>query len=89
MVSNIHFFVDGYLGLIMVYFVKQKGDTFLAAKKYLVDITPYGSVKCINDNDMEFTENFETLQINNQIKHENQHHTLHTKMALQILTISI
>lgn len=74
----------------MVYFLKEKGDTFLATKKYLVDIAPHGSVKCISDNDTEFTgENFEALQISNQIKHENQHHTLHTKMALQILTISI
>ena len=56
----------------MLYFLKHKSDTFLATKKYLPDIAPYGHVKCLRaDNRMEFTsEPFQWLLVHYRIKHE-------------------
>ena len=49
-------FIDEYSGLLMLYFLKHKFDTLLTTKKYLVDITPYGHVKCLwIDNGTGFT----------------------------------
>ena len=63
-------FIDDYSDLTMLYFSKHKSDTLLATMKYLVDIIPYGHVKCLQiDNGMEFTsEPFQ--QLLNRIKHE-------------------
>lgn len=65
-------FVDDYSGLIMVYFLKHKSDALLATKRFIADITPYGSVKRLrSDEGTEFTSNaFETLLVENKIKHE-------------------
>lgn len=49
-------FVDDYFSLIIVYFLKQKSDRFLATKNYLTNIAPYGYIKCLRgDNGTEFT----------------------------------
>ena len=39
--------IDDYSGLTMLYFLKHKSNSLLATKKYLVDIAPYGHVKCL------------------------------------------
>ena len=65
-------FIDDYSGHTMLYFLKHKSDTLLSTTKYLVDITPYSHVKCLQtDNGMEFTsEPFQRLLVLNRIKHE-------------------
>ena len=65
-------FVDDYSGLVMIYFLKHKSDTLLATKRFLADISPYGSVKRLrSDQGTEFTSNsFTTLLVENKIKHE-------------------
>ena len=65
-------FVDDYSGIIMVYFLKQKSDTAETTARFLADVAPYGTVKCIrSDNGTEFTcEKFRSLLVKNQIKHE-------------------
>ena len=40
-------FTDDYSGTVSVYFLKAKSDTVKATERYLADVTPYGSVKCI------------------------------------------
>ena len=40
-------FVNDFSGCIFVYLLKCKSDTVKATKKFLSDIAPYGSVKCI------------------------------------------
>lgn len=64
-----------YSSLIVVYFLKQKGNKFLVIKKY------WTSIKCLRSNiGTKFnSENFEILLINNHINMRNQPHTLHTK----------
>ena len=44
--------IDDYSGL-MLYFIKDKSDTFLITTKYLVDIAPYDHVKCLQTETME------------------------------------
>ncbi|PIK57781.1 hypothetical protein BSL78_05307 [Apostichopus japonicus] len=65
-------FVDDYSGLIMVYFLREKSDTLRATEKFLADIAPHGSVKCIrSDQGGEFVSKaFESLLVKNHIKHE-------------------
>ena len=65
-------FIDDYFGRIMLYFLKHKSDTLLAATKYLTDITPYNHVKCLwTDNGRKFTsEPFQQLLVLKRIKHE-------------------
>ena len=56
----------------MVYFLKNKSDTVAATERFLADISPYGSVKCIRtDNGTEFTAKcFKDLLVKNTVKHE-------------------
>ena len=65
-------FIDYYSGILMIYFIQQKGDTLKATEKFLSDCLPYGSVKCIrSDNGTEFTSNaLESFLIKHCIKHE-------------------
>ena len=58
-------FIDDYSGLTMLYFLKHKSDTMLAATKYLADIAPCIHVKCLQtDHGMEFTsEPFQWLLV--------------------------
>ena len=65
-------FVDDYTGNIAVYFLKRKSDTIAATQRFLADIAPYGKLKRLrSDNGTEYTsESFESLMINNQIRHE-------------------
>lgn len=65
-------FVDDYSGMIMVYFLKRKSDTWKATEKFLADIAPFGVAKHIRtDNGSEFTcSQFEELLVKNRIKHE-------------------
>ena len=67
-----HSFTDVYTGAVMVYFLKAKSDAVQATEKYLADVAPYGTVKCIrSDNGTEFTSReFQTLLRKNKIKHE-------------------
>ena len=62
-------FIDDYLGLTMLHFLKHKTDTLLAITKYLAI---YGHVKCLRTvNGTEFTcEPFERLLVLNRIKHD-------------------
>ena len=64
--------VDDFSGLIALYFLKKKSDTFQATEKFLADVGPYGSVKRIrSDQGGEFiSDAFESLLIKNKIKHE-------------------
>ena len=56
----------------MIYFIRQKSDTFKATEKFLADSAPYGKVKCLrSDNGTEFTsESFQNLLLKHSIKHE-------------------
>lgn len=65
-------FTDNYLGAILVYFLKSKGDAVLATEKSLADVAPYGEVKCMrSDNGTEFTSrDFQVLLTKNKIRHE-------------------
>ena len=56
----------------MIYFIRQKSDTFKATEKFLADSAPYGKVKCLrSDNGTEFTsESFQNLLLKHGIKHE-------------------
>ena len=51
---------------------KAKSDTVTASEKFLADVAPYGSVKCIrSDNGTEFTgKEFQSLLNKNSIRHE-------------------
>ena len=57
---------------MMVYFLKQNSDTAETTARFLADVAPYGTVKCIRSNDgHEFTcKKFRSLLVKNQIKHE-------------------
>ena len=61
-------FTDVYTGAVLVYFLKAKSDAVQATEKYLADVAPYGTVKCIrSDNRTEFTNReFQTLLRKNQ-----------------------
>ena len=65
-------FTDVYTGVVFTYFLKAKSDAVLATEKFLADIAPYGSVKCIrSDNGTEFTSReFKTLLRKNKIRQE-------------------
>ena len=65
-------FVDDLTGIHMIYFLKQKSDTFEATQQFLADSAPFGIVKRIrSDNGGEFTSaNFRSLLRKNKIKHE-------------------
>ena len=70
--KNVLNFIDDYSGLTMLYFLKHKSNNSLTTKKYLVDIAPYGHVKCLRtDNGTEFNlEPFQRLLVLNRIKHK-------------------
>ena len=40
-------FTDVCTGAVFVYFLKAKSDAIQATEKFLADIAPYGTVKCI------------------------------------------
>lgn len=65
-------FTDDYSGTVFVYFLKAKSDTAKATERFLADVTPYGSVKCVrSDNGTEFTgQEFQSLLTKNNIRHE-------------------
>ena len=65
-------FVDDFTGINMIYFLKQKSDTFEAAEKFLADVAPYGKVKRLrSDNGGEFSsQNFKSLLRKHAIRHE-------------------
>ena len=65
-------FTDDLSGVIMIYFIRQKSDTFKATEKFLADSAPYGEAKCLRgDNGTEFTsEPFQNLLLRHGIKHE-------------------
>lgn len=65
-------FTDVCTGAVLVYFLKAKSDAVQATEKYLADVAPYGTVKCIrSDNGTEFTNReFQTLLRKNKIRHE-------------------
>lgn len=65
-------FTDDYSGAVFVYFLKAKSDTVKATEKFLADIAPYGTIKCIrSDNGTEFTaKEFQSLLSKNCIRHE-------------------
>ena len=65
----------------MTYFLKKKSDTVEATKKFLVDVSPFGKVKCLrsdltvkrvrSDNGSEFiSKEFEALLVSHGICHE-------------------
>ena len=74
--------VDDFSNLISTYLLKQKSDACLAFKKYLADISPYGSVQKVkympglvkyvrSDSGGEFiSKEFSQILIDNKIKHE-------------------
>ncbi|KAL6483448.1 hypothetical protein MHYP_G00083200 [Metynnis hypsauchen] len=65
-------FTDVCTGVVFTYFLKAKSDAVQATEKFLADVAPYGSVKCIrSDNGTEFTNReFKTLLRKNKIRHE-------------------
>ena len=65
-------FVDDFTGIHMIYFLKQKSDTFEVTQQFLADSAPFGIVKHIrSDTGGEFTSaNFRSLLRKNRIKHE-------------------
>ena len=77
-------FVDDYSGLVMIYFLKHKGDTVNATKRFLADSAPYGIVKRLRtDQGEEFlSDEFENLLVQNKIKTKGQHRTPHIRTVL-------
>ena len=65
-------FTDVCTGAVFTYFLKAKSDAVQATEKFLADVAPYGTVKCIrSDNGTEFTNReFQTLLRKNKIRHE-------------------
>lgn len=65
-------FTDVYTGAVFVYFLKAKSDALQAIEKFLADVAPYGSVKCLrSDNGTEFpNREFQSLLRKNKIRHE-------------------
>lgn len=63
---------DDYSSAMFVYFLKKKSDTVLATEKFLADISPNGTVKCVrSDNGTEYMcKEFQTLMRKNNIRHE-------------------
>ena len=64
--------VDDVSGLIMLYFLKWKSDSIEAMKKFLGDVSVYGTVKRLRcDNGGEFTsKDFKALLIQKKIRQE-------------------
>ena len=77
-------FIDDYSSLLMVYFLKQKSDNVRATERFLAEISPYGSVKCIrSDQGTEFTSNaFESLLVKHSLNMKCLRHIHHTKPVL-------
>lgn len=65
-------FTDDYSGMMHVYLLKCKNDAVIALEKFIADIAPYGTIKCLRtDNGTEFScEMFETVLLKNCVKHE-------------------
>ena len=65
-------FTDDYSGVVFVYFLKIKSDTFEATKKFLADSAAFGTVKRLRSDDGgEFVSGmFKALLSDNKIKHE-------------------
>jgi len=65
-------FVDDYSGALGVYFLKNKSDATRATEQFLADTSPHGKVKRLrSDNEGEYiNEEFRSLMLKNQIKHE-------------------
>ena len=65
-------FVDNYLWIIMVYFLKTESNTPEALQQFLADATPFGKVKRLrSDNGTEFTgQKFKGILRENRIRHE-------------------
>lgn len=65
-------FTDVCTGAVFTYFLKAKSDAVQATEKFLADVAPYGTVKCIrSDNGTEFTDrDFQTLLRENKIRYE-------------------
>ena len=63
-------FTDMCTGAVFFYFLKAKSDAIQATERFLADIAPYGTVKCIrSDNWTEFTSReFQTLLRKNKIR---------------------
>ena len=78
-------FIDDFTGINMIYFLKQKSDTFEATEKFLADVAPYGKVKRLwSDNGGEFSsQKFKTLlRVSMQSDTKQAHLTLLTKTVL-------
>ena len=75
-------FVDDYSGMIMIYLLANKSDTLKATEKFLADMSPYGKVKLLrNDNGSEFTsQDFSNLWSSIVLNKKNLLLTRHTKM---------
>ena len=65
-------FVDDFTGIHMIYFLKQKSDTFEVTQQFLADSAPFVIVKCIrSDSTGTFTSaNVRSLFRKNKMKHE-------------------
>ena len=65
-------FVDDYSGMQLIYLLKSKADATKATEKFLADVAPIGSVKCMRaDNGTEYTsDKFRNLMLHNKIKLE-------------------
>jgi hypothetical protein len=65
-------FVDDFSGIIFVYFLKRKSDALAAAKRFLADVAPFGTVRRFRcDNGTEYTSSdFKSLLIDNKIRQE-------------------
>ena len=78
-------FIDDFTGINMIYFLKQKSDTFEATEKFLADVAPYGKVKRLwSDSGGEFSsQKFKTLlRVSMQSDTKQAHLTLLTKTVL-------
>ena len=65
-------FVDDFSGCSFVYFLESKADAHKALEKFLADVAPFGSVKCIrSDNGTEYVNSrVRDILVKNKIKHE-------------------
>lgn len=65
-------FTDDFSGAVTVYFLNNKSDAAKATEKFLADVAPYGTRKCMrSDGGGEFiSREFESLLLKNGIRHE-------------------
>ena len=65
-------FTDDFSGAVAVYFLKSKSDTVRATEKFLADVAPYGTIKCMrSDGGSEFiSKEFEFLLTKNGLRHD-------------------